>query len=146
MSDDDEYNPPPTMSDDSSSSTECVSTSVETLALASSSSDGVCPAERLYALKNHSIKSLVVMCCGLMDGGQPLLDIAVEPWVSMKVGTIKPTAKEYKEEILRRWEISVGAEGIKYQKGKPRPNQWLMPKILEWLDENPISDPPILHF
>lgn len=134
------YLPPSTMSDDSSTSTDGVNTGIDTLALASTSSGSVSHAEQHYASKNHSIKALVAMCRGLLDGDKPLLDISVEPWASMKITTVKPTAKEYKEEIERRWQISVGAAGIKQQKGKPRPKQWLMPKLLEWLDENPISD------
>jgi hypothetical protein len=101
-------------------------------------SDAVCISERHFISQNQCLKALVVMCRGLTDGDGPLLDISSEPWVSMKVTTVKPTSKDCKDEIHRRWVTFVGVAGNQ-SKGKPRPKQWAMPKLLEWLDQNPIT-------
>ena len=100
----------------------------------------LCPAEQYFAHKNQSVKSLVVMCRGLLSGDDQLLDITKEPWLSMKVGLVKPTAKDYKDEIERRWKATTSVSPTKIQSMAPRPKQWLMPRVLEWLDANPVSD------
>ena len=57
----------------------------------------------------------------------------------MKITTVKPTAEDFKDEIKRRWVTFVGVAAIRC-KGQPRPKQWAMSKLLEWLDQNPITD------
>jgi hypothetical protein len=98
-------------------------------------------AEHFYTEKSQSLKALVVMCRGLLDvDDQPLFDIAVEPWCSVKAAVVKPNSREYKEEIERRLAISVSYSGNNHPRSKPRPKQWTMQKVLEWLDNNPVTN------
>jgi hypothetical protein len=75
-------------------------------------------AENFYTEKSQSLKALVVMCRGLLDvDDQPLFDIAVEPWCSVKAAVVKPNSREYKEEIERRLAISASYSGNNYPRG-----------------------------
>ena len=126
------------MADDETSSSIPANTGTDPNNADATDDNEACDAERHFASKNHCVKALVVMCRGLTDGDEPLLDISSEPWASMKIMTVKPTAKDFKDEIERRWVTFVGAS-VRY-KGQPRPKQWVMSKILEWLDLNPITN------
>lgn len=97
-----------------------------------------CPTELRYVEKNQAMKTLVVLCRGLKgDDGKLLIDVEEEPWKYFKISTIKPNANDYKDEIDRRWKLFVSASpGRTVQ---PRPKAWPVSKLLEWLDENPIT-------
>ncbi len=54
--------------------------------------------------------------------------------MGMKVGSYRPMAVEYKNEISRR-------ALLKEDNVSPRPAQWSLTKVLQWLDEHPITNP-----
>ena len=59
----------------------------------------------------------------------------------MKKTTISPHVQEFKKEIIRRWNIlcAVSPEDTA-DKVTPRPAQWRLEKVLQWLDDHPIND------
>jgi hypothetical protein len=76
-------------------------------------------AERWLNSKNHSMRTLVVLCRGILnDDGSQILDIMMDPWRLLPLNTIKPKSEEYKVEIKRRWE-QFNSEGVKEKKPKP---------------------------
>lgn len=88
-----------------------------------------------YLEGNNSIKCLVVLCQGLKKpSGEPLINITEEqPWKSVPRNEIKPTAGMLKLEIFRRYDT------FHLSEPKPRPSGWTIEKIIQWLDDHPIS-------
>ena len=63
-------------------------------------------AEHIFEEKNKSMKSLIVLCCGLKNSdGTNLIDINDDPWKSLPVATTKPNAADYKAEVTRRYHV-----------------------------------------
>jgi hypothetical protein len=62
-----------------------------------------CLAKVFFIERNRCMKSLVVMCRGLMGtDGMPLLDPTAAPWKFFKPsGTMKAKASDYRDEIER---------------------------------------------
>ena len=78
------------------------------------------------------------MCRGLKDDdGKPLIDLEEEPWKFLKISTVKPSAGDYKEEIERRNALAAASQGTSWV--QYRPKAWILGKVLQWLDEHPIS-------
>ena len=105
------------------------------------------PSEVLYEKCDHSFMTLVLLSRGLKDSsGKTVLDLDTDPWKSLTLKTNKtikwkPKAKALKEHILWRCDSFGPLLG-----GEPRPKQWLVPKLLEWLDEHPITPPTDVAF
>ena len=103
-----------------------------------------CPTE-LYFLENgQSFKVLVALCRGLKDeDGKTVLEPDTDPfWKSLRVFSRRPTADGWHVEISRRWNIFVNARirpNPYDQRLGPRPKQWKLQKVLDWLDNNPIE-------
>ena len=55
----------------------------------------------------------------------------------MKVLLYCPTTNEFKGKIEHRWHAFASAEQSTVP---PHPKQWSLPKVLTWLDNNPITD------
>lgn len=78
------------------------------------------------------------MCRGLKDDdGKTLIDLEEEPWKFLKISTVKPSAGDYKEEIERRNALAAASQGSSWV--QYRPKAWILGKVLQWLDEHPIS-------
>jgi len=88
------------------------------------------------------VRALLILCHGLLtDDGYPALDVCKEPWSKMKKKTISPNAQEFKKEIIRRWNILCAASPEDTaDKVAPRPAQWPLKKVLQWLEDHPIND------
>ena len=88
-------------------------------------------AEKIFNDKNKSMKSLIVLCCGLLNSdGTNLIDINEDPWKSLPVATTKPSASDYKEEVIRRYKVlTLVGVGLKEP---PRPKAWKLDRLLEW--------------
>ncbi len=97
-------------------------------------------AEQNYIDKNQCMKSLVVMCRGLLDeDGKQLLDPTSDPWKFFKpAATVKPLADDYKQEIERRWNHYIKDSPSGSVASAPRPKAWPMNRTLKYLDDNPI--------
>jgi hypothetical protein len=91
------------------------------------------------------MKSLIVLCYGLQNtDGTDLIDINEDPWKSLPVSTTKPNASDYREEVLRRYEsLNLAGVGLKEP---PRPKQWKLDKLLEWLKKYPLHDVSDVQF
>ena len=101
-------------------------------------------AEHIFEEKNKSMKSLIVLCCGLKNSdGTNLIDINDDPWKSLPVATTKPNAADYKAEVTRRYHVlNLSGVGMK----DPRPNQWRLDRLLEWLKLHPLRDASDVEF
>ena len=69
------------------------------------------PGEQHYIYKSRDIKTLVILTRGLLeeDGVSQLIDIGIFPWSTVKpIANIKPTSKDLRDEIERRWNTFVG--------------------------------------
>ena len=100
------------------------------------------PTEIYHREQNHSLRTLVVLCRGLMDkdGKNQILDIKEHPWTTLAASLIRPNAIEYSKEIERRWELVLDPKSSTASAMKaPRPKAWKLEKILEWLDSHPIT-------
>jgi hypothetical protein len=86
------------------------------------------------------MKVLVAMCIGLVDDQkQPIIDITQEPWISMKnQNKIKPLNPDLCNEVVWRWETYL----VPYAGDKtgPHPKSWKTPKLMEWLNMNPVTE------
>ena len=59
----------------------------------------------------------------------------------MKKKTISPNAQELRKEIIHRWNILCAASPEDTaDKVAPRPAQWPLKKVLQWLEDHPIDD------
>ena len=101
-------------------------------------------AEHIFEEKNKSMKSLIVLCCGLKNSdGTNLIDIDDDPWKSLPPLTTKPNAADYKAEVTRRYHLlNLSAVGVK----DPRPKQWTLSRLLEWLKLHPLRDASDVQF
>ena len=103
----------------------------------------VTATEEFYNVKHsRSLKILVLLCCGIHDlnnHNKPLIDFKDMPWSAWKVSSIKPSAADFRAEILRRAKLF----GIKPE---PRPKAWPVPKLTEWLEVNPIATDEDVQF
>jgi hypothetical protein len=104
-------------------------------------SDAANGAETYYKAEGSSLKVLVAMCHGVCINGSPVLPLNAEPWKSFPVAQICPTRDVYAKEVTRRWTNGVKkGDSVHAKKNCPRPKQWNLPMILEWLEQNPIED------
>ena len=106
--------------------------------------DTRCPTEKHFEENGKSLKVLVALCRGLKDAnGNYVLEPDTDPfWRSLRARTRRPTAEGWHAEIRRRWETFVGARYRSCPNDPrlgPRPNGWKLPKVLQWLDSNPID-------
>ena len=102
-------------------------------------SGGTCDAETFYKNSGCCLKVLVAMCLGIVVDDKPLIDMLQAPWVHIPTAQIRPNRELYAREIERRCSkirVSPDAAGAKH----PRPRQWNLAKIQEWLDKHPIDD------
>jgi hypothetical protein len=113
-------------------------------------SDSANCAENYYKKEGSSLKMLVAMCHDLRDGDGDdnlVLDLTMDPWKSVPVMQDRPSRDFYAKEVLRRCaQVRTSDSGAKNKKVGPRPKQWNLSKILEWLEEHPISDPADISF
>ena len=91
-------------------------------------------SERMYVSQNNSLKALALLSLGLLnDDGSATFNPANLPWsAALRPTTLKMTAKELRQEVLRR-NVAVGNILT-----APRPKQWTVAKATEWLVNNPI--------
>jgi hypothetical protein len=103
-------------------------------------SHDTCDCEDDLEEKNQSTKVLVAMCIGLLnDQKQRIIDIAQEPWISMKnQNKIKPLNPDFCNEVVRRWETYLAP--VAGDKTGPRPKSWKTPTLMEWLNQNPVKE------
>jgi hypothetical protein len=106
-------------------------------------------SELLYEASDHSIKILVLLCCGLKDNdGNILFDLRDDPWNSTtlkkRATKWRPNAQALKEHVLW-WCNDFGTPSTEEPKG-PCPKQWLVPKLFDWLANHPIEEPSNVHF
>jgi hypothetical protein len=119
-------------------------------------SDSANCAENYYKKEGSSLKLLVAMCHGLRDNGDDnnlVLDLTANPWKSLPVMQIRPSREFYANEVLRRCASMPAAAsddggGGKKNKKKvgPRPKQWSLSKIQEWLEDHPILNSVDISF
>ncbi len=91
--------------------------------------------------ENHSrvLKILIAMCCGLHNNCRDAIFLEAEkPWKGMKVAVYCPTAVEYKNEIFH---CANQLELSEEDKVSPQPAQWSLKKVLQGLDNHPITNP-----
>ena len=72
----------------------------------------------------------------LTEDSLPLIRLDNEPWSLVK-SSIKPNAKLLKEEIKRRYDV----DGLIAPTEEPKPKNWLVPKLTDWLVSHPIILP-----
>ena len=80
----------------------------------------------------------MLLCHGLLTSNvSPLLNETTVPLKSMKVSLYCPTANEFKGETEHRWNTFAfdGKSSV-----HPHPKQRSLPKVLIWLNNNPITD------
>ena len=107
-------------------------------AAAAEVNDSANSAEYYYINGGCCLKVLVAMSHGLRgDDGNPTLSLEVDPWKTFPVKQIRPSKDDYIKEVIRRWNQRNGGIGSAAKVG-PRPRAWNLPKIQEWLEENPI--------
>ena len=101
-------------------------------------STGKAAAHKFYQHMNCLLTALGLSCHGMLKiNGSPLFDETTAPWKSMKVSWYHPNANEFKGEIEHRWNVFASAGQIAVP---PHPKQWSLPKVLRWLNKNPITD------
>ena len=91
------------------------------------------------------MKSLIVLCYGLQNiEAQILLTLTrIHGKVSL-LQQPKPNASDYREEVIRRYEsLNLAGVGLKEP---PRPKQWKLDKLMEWLKEYPLHDVSDVQF
>jgi hypothetical protein len=107
-------------------------------------SDGTNTAEYYYTNEGCCLKILVAMCHGLCDDdGNPVLSLDSTPWKSFPVSQIRPNRDGYGKEVIRRWRRENHSSDS--TKG-PRPKQWNLVKIHEWLEQNVIVNAADIAF
>jgi hypothetical protein len=106
-----------------------------------------CSAELRYRNKKQSLKTLAALCRGLKDDNDnDLMDIKSYPWCKLKVSSVKPTAKDYREEIGRRYDELLQLSSLSNTQlplslaTRPRPKAWSATKLVGWLDSHPVMD------
>ena len=101
-------------------------------------------AEDIFEEKSKSMKSLIVLCCGLKNSdGTSLIDIDEDPWKRLPVATTEPNASDLKAEVTCRYNVlNLSEVGVK----DPRPKQWTLNRLLDWLKLNPLRDASDVQF
>lgn len=90
--------------------------------------------EQEYADKGYSKLCLYLLSIGQTTSeGLDLIDIDDEPWKSIKRKEIKPQAKHFSAEILRRAKLNCTDK-----KFMPRPANWNSEQQTKWLKDQPI--------
>jgi hypothetical protein len=93
-------------------------------------------AESLYNANGNCLKSLVVLCLGLMDDlGADFLDIDQPPFNVFKRKDTKPNAAMLEAEVARRYKSTNPAGSTV----GPRPKHWGRGQLQNWLSDNPIK-------
>jgi hypothetical protein len=80
--------------------------------------------------------------CGLNrsnNSNEPLFSFEQEPWSFLPKNMLRPRNVDYVHEITRRATLYNIAPA-------PRPNNWTRAQIMEWLERNPVCDPPDITF
>ena len=95
-------------------------------------SERTCDAETFYKNSGCCLKVLYAMCHGILVDDKPLIDMVQSPWVNIPTSQIRPNREMYAKEIERRCSNN--------QTKGPRPRQWNLAKIQEWLDQHPVDD------
>ena len=113
---------------------------------ASHDTGGFGDAERHYISSNCDVKVLLVLCRGIFEpDGSPLLDENAEPWRSVKPRlSIKPTAKDLRAEVTRRFQSFICNGSDKTR--APQPKQWTTDKLEEYLKNHPITKETDVQF
>ena len=102
---------------------------------------GSTASELWYDAKGRSRIRLITLCIGLKNAdGTSLINIDSNPWKLEMKTTIKPKAKDLKEEVMRRSSI------FNHIRIKPRPNGWGISELMEWLMTNPIINTADVQF
>lgn len=79
-------------------------------------------------------KTLHVLSIGLViDDGTQLFSFDNEPWSKLPKASMRPQNLEYLREINRRAELYDIVP-------RPRPSNWRRPRIMKWLQDNPVRD------
>jgi hypothetical protein len=92
----------------------------------------------LSYLREHGLClcTLVAMSYGCKkEGGVAMLDINIEPYVSMPTKAVKALASNYCNGVIWRYTYA-----HKKNDPVPCPKQWSIVKCQEWLDRHPIDD------
>jgi hypothetical protein len=93
--------------------------------------DLLCPTEQHFVVMGHSMKALFVLALGQKNEARDaLVDIDKPPWSLQKKKEVKPSVKEYVNEIKRR---SAG------DADPPKCNSWKAHRAFTWLTEHPIT-------
>ena len=96
--------------------------------------------ECCYREHNHTLKSLAILSRGIRDSnGCPIFDFDASPWKGLKTTAFKSKAPDYRLEIERRCQVLNITPA-------PRPMAWPMKKLIQWLDENPITELDDINF
>ena len=101
-------------------------------------------AEHIFEEKNKSMKSLIVLCCGLKNSdGTSLIDIDEDPWKRLPVATTKPNAADLKAEVTHCYNVlNLSEVGVK----DPQPKQLTLNRLLDWLKLHPLHDASDVQF
>jgi hypothetical protein len=109
------------------------------IAVADDASSPTNVAANYYKIEGSCLKILVAMCHDLRDDDDnPLISFEVELWKSFPVMQIRPNKVGYAKEVIHHW--NQGQSGTQSNKLGPHLKQWNLPKIHDWLDQNPITD------
>jgi hypothetical protein len=93
-------------------------------------------AESLYNANGNCLKSLVVLCLGLMDDlGADLLDNDQPPFNVLKRKDTKSNVAMLEAEVARRYKSTNPAGSTV----GPRPKHWGIGQLQNWLLDNPIK-------
>jgi len=107
------------------------------------STEGNCLSQQLYVDAGNEKKVLYLFCIGLNrsnDSNEPLFSFQQEPsWSFLPKNLLRPRNVDYFHEITRRATFYNIAPA-------PRPNNWTRAQIMEWLEQNPVCDPPDITF
>ena len=83
----------------------------------------------------------MVLYYGLIhNDGMPIIDLSKEPWSKMKKSAVCVVARDCQAEITCRWEVMCTKKPELKSHAPPHPSQWTLPKVQEWLMDNPVSD------
>lgn len=101
---------------------------------------GVSETERYYETNGRTQVGLITLCIGQKTpDGKDLIDVDEEPWKTEAKSSIKPKAKDLKEEVKRR-------AAIINLHPQPRPNAWSVPELMEWLMVNLVQGQQDVRF
>jgi hypothetical protein len=99
------------------------------------------PTKAALLKLDNSVLGLVVLCHGLKnESGEDLIDINVDPWKTMPRESVKPKAKMFQDEVMRRH------DAFNLNSPKPRTKNWPVEKCQKWLSDNPITNMEEIEF